>query len=871
MVGSRRRTSQRIPGTGRSRAGRWIFGAVVTVALVLFPCVAAAGTIKLAWDPVPDADLAAYRVYYGTASGLYSQSLLVGNQNTATLTDLQDCKVYYLSLKAVDANGNACDLTANPNPAPESTGVTCTEVALNPDEVAAALADPTIFPTPLAGTEGPSWIQIGTEGGFLPAPAVLPAQPTTWVNDPTVFNAGNVDLHSLLVGPAERADVIVDFSAFAGQTLILYNDAPAAFPARDPRYDYYTGNGDYRDTGGAPSTLPGYGPNTRTVMQIKVAAAAPAAAFNLPALENAFTHKTDGSGVFESSQHPIIVGQGAYNTAYGTTFQDSGPDAGLVQIFDTSFSFKTLANGADGASLTFPLQPKQIQDEMGEAFDPEYGRMSGFLGLETPNATAGAQNMLLYGFVMPPTEVLRAIELPAGAKLEPITVNSDGTQIWKITHNGVDTHPIHFHLFDVQILNRVGWDGIIRPPEPNERGWKDTIRVSPLEDTIVAIRPIIPVVPFDLPNSIRPLNPMMPLGATVGFNSTDWLAQPTAPIVNELVNFGNEYVWHCHILSHEEMDMMRPVVVGVRPNKPAGLSAAVTGSGSNKALVFTWVDESLNETNFILQRAPSAIGPWTNLVTLGANVTTYEHTIGNDNSKYYYQVLATNTVGDTAVYAAPSVGFPTETMVSDPSDAIVYGTIDILAPSAPTNLTAAFQTGPRILLTWTDTATDETGFVIERSTDGTNFSVLVTVGPRNNTGAVSYADTTVLPGITYTYRVAAVKNSILSAYTNNASASVPALPPAPSSLLATAVAQRRSARVTLTWNNVANETGYVIQRASNSTFTLNVVTSNVGANTTTFTTGTLSRFTPYYFRIASVNAAGMSAWVNATPFPIYTP
>ena len=51
---------------------------------------------------------------------------------------------------------------------PESTGVACTEVALNPAEVAAALDDPTIFPTPLAGTEGPDWIVIGTEGGFLP-------------------------------------------------------------------------------------------------------------------------------------------------------------------------------------------------------------------------------------------------------------------------------------------------------------------------------------------------------------------------------------------------------------------------------------------------------------------------------------------------------------------------------------------------------------------------------------------------------------------------------------------------------------------------------------------------------------------------------
>ena len=120
-------------------------------------------------------------------------------------------RFFNLSLyKAVDANGDLCDAATRSGA--ESTGVACTEVALNPAEVAAALADPTVFPTPLAGTEGPDWIQIGTEGGFLPAPVVIPAQPITWVNDPTVFNAGNVDQHSLLLGPAERADVIVDFS-----------------------------------------------------------------------------------------------------------------------------------------------------------------------------------------------------------------------------------------------------------------------------------------------------------------------------------------------------------------------------------------------------------------------------------------------------------------------------------------------------------------------------------------------------------------------------------------------------------------------------------------------------------------------------------
>ena len=52
---------------------------------------------------------------------------------------------------------------------------------------------------------------------------------------------------TLMLGPAERADVIIDFSqvpAKQGYQLILYNDAPAPVPAFDPRIDYYTGDPD---------------------------------------------------------------------------------------------------------------------------------------------------------------------------------------------------------------------------------------------------------------------------------------------------------------------------------------------------------------------------------------------------------------------------------------------------------------------------------------------------------------------------------------------------------------------------------------------------------------------------------------------------
>ncbi len=163
-----------------------------------------------------------------------------------------------------------------------------TEVELKPSELKAAQSDPTVFPTPVGSNDdsyGPDWIQIASEGGFLPAPAVIDGQqPTTWITDPTRFDFGNVDKHSLAIAPAERADVLVDFSKFAGQTLILYNDAPAAYPARVPQYDYYTGAPDLSPAG-APTPLAGYGPNTRTVMQVTIAADTPAPAFDLAAAE----------------------------------------------------------------------------------------------------------------------------------------------------------------------------------------------------------------------------------------------------------------------------------------------------------------------------------------------------------------------------------------------------------------------------------------------------------------------------------------------------------------------------------------------------------------------------------------------------------
>ncbi len=536
-----------------------------------------------------------------------------------------------------------------------------TEVALNPLEVAAAQLDPVVFPTPdlTLSPAGPDWIHIGSEGGFLPEPVVLPNQHITWIEDPTRFDVGNVDLHTVLLGPAERADVIVDFSQFAGQTLILYNDAPAAFPARIATYDYYTGMPDMYPSSAA-LVIPGYGPNTRTIMQVKVNATTPTPAYNFNTLRSAFLHKADGSGVFESGQNPTIVGQAVYNTAYGTDFTTGGwcnspvdPSArcdGYARISDQggdTFKFDTLV----GSQIGVTIEPKALHDEMNATNTEPFGRMQGNIGLEIVPATPALQNVVLYPFVNPPTEIFDGTNLPTTANVTPISVGTDGTQIWKITHNGVDTHPIHFHLYDVQVLNRVTWDNIIKPPHPTELGWKDTVRVSPLEDTYFAIRPIIPIFPFEIPNSIRPLNPMMPAGDTSMFNPTDPNGNPTGPIVNGLVNFGWEYMLHCHILSHEEMDMMRPNLVAMPPRVADGLTWVRTGNGRNAIITLTWNDNSITETEFVIQATANG-ATWTTIGNVlspldqpnTAGLRTFVHNAFR-SPWIGYRVIARNTVG----------------------------------------------------------------------------------------------------------------------------------------------------------------------------------------------------------------------------------
>jgi spore coat protein A, manganese oxidase len=109
----------------------------------------------------------------------------------------------------------------------------------------------------------------------------------------------------------------------------------------------------------------------------------------------------------------------------------------------------------------------------------------------------------------------------------------DSVEIWNLINPTDDSHPIHLHLVKFQILDRrrfqtfaylsekqLKFTGQPVPPEPSEAGWKDTARAEPGMVTRIIVR-------FD--------------------------------------GYPGRYVWHCHILEHEDNEMMRPYQVLPHP------------------------------------------------------------------------------------------------------------------------------------------------------------------------------------------------------------------------------------------------------------------------------------------------------------------
>jgi bilirubin oxidase len=268
--------------------------------------------------------------------------------------------------------------------------------------------------------------QIGSEGGFLPAPVVL---------------------DQLLVGLAERADVIVDFSAFApGSVITLLNVGPDS------------------PFGGLP--IPNWAQadpaTTGQVMQFRV----------VPQVA------VDTSAV---GPLPTLTPLGVAAVTRKVSLNELESVGVCV---DKNMLYVPGATPPLCAKKSLPLAPLEAQ-----------------LGTVDP----------LTGLGVPLPWMAPITETPA----------LNVTEIWEIHNFTVDAHPIHLHQVMFQVVDRTPMGAAIgskktRGPEPWETGFKDTVIAYPGEVTRIKMM-------FDI---------------------------------------AGLYVWHCHILSHEDNEMMRPVCVG---------------------------------------------------------------------------------------------------------------------------------------------------------------------------------------------------------------------------------------------------------------------------------------------------------------------
>jgi len=186
---------------------------------------------------------------------------------------------------------------------------------------------------------------------------------------------------------------------------------------------------------------------------------------------------------------------------------------------------------------------------------------------------------------------------------------------------------------------------------------------------------------------------------------------------------------------------------------------------------------------------------------------------------------------------------------------------DFIIPPTNLNFTNAVTAGTpassSLTVNWNDNATNETNYVLERSNDGSNFTVIATL-PANT---ASYNETGLTPNTQYYYRVKAINATESSIYTSNASVTTPPVPSAPTKPISPTPANGNNyvelsgGNLLLKWTGSSNTTTYSVYFGTNPQ-NLNNVGNVAYSATPSYQLTNLNTGTDYYWRIDASNALG---------------
>ncbi len=317
-------------------------------------------------------------------------------------------------------------------------------------------------------------------------------------------------------------------------------------------------------------------------------------------------------------------------------------------------------------------------------------------------------------------------------------------------------------------------------------------------------------------------------------------------VLSSFKGFYNLVSFYKRALSPSEINhnfTLGPINVDVK--NPSNLTAQVTQIGK---VNLAWDDSSNNEDGFILERKYGSFD-FTVIDSLLPNTTTYVDSTVLDTTNYTYRVKAYNLLKQSGYSNTASVTTPLSTL------------------AAPSSFTAALSQTflNHVELSWQDNSPNEDGFIIERRVEGTKgaFTPIDSVGAN----VTAYVDSLVADTTTYTYRVQAYNQFLLSAYSDTASVTTLLSTLAAPTFLSAQLFGLDSQYVQLNWvDNSSNELGFIIERKDGNISSPNpfAVIDSVGMNMTVYVDTTVIFDSIYTYRVYAYNQFLVSAYSNLT-------